>query len=232
MRSEGTDLVRLELVMDYSVPIRRQEGTGIAAVRWSTLAPGQPQHIVAFHRGVLIGLLYAEALVIHSETRIELMNLIERTLNRAYLLAAREATPSLGLDFEAWNLHVDGMTLPLWPWRLVEPIDFDEWIRVHPPLPGNPTTYTATLKAGLRTRSFPDGLWSFTEMPSGLERVLVPSAPLIAARAFAAHSSSDERGGLCVLLHHVNRYYQRLGRFPSGPSYALALSEGLAVLRR
>jgi hypothetical protein len=224
--SAGSDLMRLEIMMDYSAPIRRQAATGAAAVRWSILAPNLPQDACHPYRAALIALLYAEALVIHAETQASLFSLVDAAVNK-YL---KSSSPSC-LTFDDWQLEVAGMAMTLWPWHLMEPMPFEEQMCSHPAAVGNPKSYTAILKAGSPTRSAPEGLWSFTEMPLGQERVCVPSAPLIAAYAFGLESPPEAVCRLCHFLYHVNRYYERLGRFPLA-SYAIALGEGMAAFRR
>lgn len=183
--SAGTDMMRLEIMMDYSSPIQGQGGLGTAAVRWSILARDLPPGVVDLFRAALITLLYAEALVIHSETRAALIAHVDAAVNR-WMQSDPESDPEpVCLTFDDWRLSAASMAVPLWPWHLVEPRHFDEAMRVTSPAVGWPKIYTATLKNGRPRTSAPDGLWSFTEMPLGQERVCVPSAPLIATYAFA-----------------------------------------------
>lgn len=225
--SAGTDLIRLEIMMDYSGPIRGSEAKGTAAVRWSTLAPDLPEELLSTFRAALIALLYAEALVIQDVTRAELLSHVDGAVHR-FLQPSEDPAR---LHFNDWNVKTGGMLFPIWPWVIVDTDAFDQRILSTKPAMACPRTYTATLKKGLRTSSAPEGLWSFTEMPLGQELACVPSAPLIAAYSFGAANDRLNVGGLCVLLHYVNRYYQGLGRFPLA-SYARAVAHGMAALRK
>ncbi len=233
--SAGNDAMRLEIMMDYSGPIRRMGTLGVAAVRWSILALDLPPDFTDLFRAALVTLLYAEALVIHAETRASLLARVDAAVGRWMRSRPTSGPTVTPLAFDDWSLGVAGMAMPLWPWHLMEPKHFQDALQFSSPAVGWPKTYTATLKMGQPTKFAPDGLWSFTDMPPGQERVCVPSAPLIAAYALGLETLTagqpDAVGCLCLLLHHVNRYYESQGRFPLA-SYPVALRQGMAALER
>ena len=151
--SAGTDLIRLEIMMDYSGPIRRNEDTGTAAVGWSTLAPDLPEELLSTFRAALIALLYAEALVIQDVTRAELLSNVDSAVHQ-FLQSSENP---VRLQFNDWNVKTGGMLFPIWPWVIVDTDAFDQRILSTKPAMGCPRTYTATLKRGLRTSSAPGG---------------------------------------------------------------------------
>jgi hypothetical protein len=223
----GTDLIRIEIMMDYSGPIWGNEDKGTAAIRWSMLASDLPEELLSPFRAALIALLYAEALVIQDVTRGQLGSCVNNAVHRFI----QSSDDTARLDFDEWNVKAGGKLFPIWPWVIVDTDAFNQRILSTKPALGCPRTYTATLKAGPRTSSAPEGLWAFIEMPLGQELACVPSAPLIAAYSFGATNNRVIVSGLCVLLHNVNRYYQGLGRFPLG-SYARAVAHGMAAVRK
>lgn len=229
----GRDLIRLQILMDYSEPITGTPGqktSGLAAVRWSILDPSVPQETIEVYRAALITALYAEVLVIDADSRTELSARVDGAVKRWKLSGVKPER----LDFDPWSINVSGMgSVPLWPWRMMSPQSFEARVKFTRMAVGNPKTYTATLKADRPSRSHPAGLWAFTEMPLGLGKVCVPSSPLIAAHAYGKEmieaGRHDAVAPLCFLLEQVNRYYRALGKFPLGRQ-ALALSEALAAL--
>lgn len=146
--SAGNDLIRLEILMDYSEPISlRQATTGTAAVRWSILDSSISQETLNFYRAALIALLYAEALVIQAETRPGLFSRVDAAATQ-YLVS----TSPTSLTFDDWLLEVAGIAgMPgfagtLWPWQIIEPSAYQQRLLSHPPAHGCPKTYTAILK--------------------------------------------------------------------------------------
>jgi hypothetical protein len=233
----GHDLIRLEVSMDYSEPITGRPGhdsKGRATVRWITLDPGIPPQRLHRYRAALIASLYAEVLIVNSETRLGLMSLVDKAVAKArHTMVIGEK--NLGFDFDEWNIYVNGLGLmPIWPWVLMEADQFNDWLGFFPPATGNPKTYTATLRSEPPTRKAPAGLCALIDMPGpDLTKVCVPSAPLIASYDFGqdmnASGHLEHIVDICSLLEHVNRYYRTHGEFAVG-THALALASAMSAL--
>jgi hypothetical protein len=242
-RRTGFDLIRLEILMDYSNPIK-QPGTnsiGTAAVRWSTLSHELPPATADFFRAALIAALYAEVLVIDADNRTELTARVDTAYKRWIAQTNNEGKPT-NQFFDEWNTKVAGVgVMPIWPWRIVEPKVFEDMIKLVPPVAGNPLTYTATLKSisPVTKTSEPDKVWAFTEMGIAQMKVCVPASPLIAAHAFVLECFSENKFEsvflLFFLMDQVNCYYQKIGKFPIGKqseALAAALAAAGVVLRQ
>ena len=242
LRSKGQDLIRLEILMEYSVPGSHKPDDppgGTAAVRWSTFRPDVPANRFDDMRADLITLLYAEVLVIDAERRAELTARIDKAVERWGRSGSQSDRSPQRLEFDAWDITIPKLaplfgSIRIWPWQIIEPKDFEWRLQQIPPTLRSSTIYTAILKAGLPDRLSPAGVWSFTEMPVEMGNVCVPSSPLIAAYAFGlemlAARKPDPVTRLCALLDQVNRYYRTLGRFPLG-GQAIAFAAALKAMK-
>jgi hypothetical protein len=124
-------------------------------------------------------------LVNHQEIRSELFD-------RMAQAALRVLEGDGNLTFEPWALHVADMDFPIWPWVLTEP----EGVL-------DAKTYTATLQS-----SSDGSLAIHLKMALGQERILAPSAALIAASALATALNESERARLARVLLGINAHYQ------------------------
>lgn len=215
--SAGTDLLRLQIIIDFSVLVRQ----GVAAVRWAS--PSQlPHETETLARITLVTLFYIEILWAHDETRGELFTRIDR--------ASQEILHSNGnssFKFENWEVHVLGKGYPIWPWRIVTPEILSGALSPHLSKPKN---YVVTLKSGKPTNYRPNGIWIFIDMSRGQERILAPASVLIALSTLSEElTHKDERKKLALLLWHVNRYYETPNRVRmwSGPQAVAAAIEVL-----
>jgi hypothetical protein len=175
-----TDLLRLEVLMDYQVTARG--GSGIAAVRWQPLTesaalPGDRSRIA------LAALHYGRILSVHGESREELFR-------RVGLAAHDLAEGAAEAQFEPWPLQIGGTSFDIWPWYLVEPAQL------------KPRTYTSTLKDEGRGH-----LSVWLKMAWGLENVLAPASALLAISALALELDAKDRIVLGHTLVAMNDYY-------------------------
>jgi len=188
---------RLDTVMSFNLLFG---GPGFAAIRWHLLAPhptlSETQMSIA-----LATLQYAHILVVHNETRSELL---DRVGNAALGLMAGDAV----LNIAPWHLEVAGRQFQLWPWILGKPEEVSK-----------PKTYVATLiqpSGGTPRLLF--------KMALGSTRVLAPSAALIPLYVISTILSDRDRTRLGQTLKAVNKYYGTLGaaRLNSEPKALLA----------
>ncbi len=174
-----TEHLKLDVLMKFDI----RSGQGVAALRWIVM---RPHASLSYEqtRIALVALLYARTLVNHQETRGELFDRMAQ--------AARRVLQGDGnLTFEPWTLHVAGRDFSIWPWVLTEP--------------GRATdakTYTATLQS-----TSGGSLAIHLKMALGQERILAPSAALIAASGLAIALNDSERTRLAGVLIGINTHY-------------------------
>lgn len=240
----GEECLRLQILMDYSDPIARDEGAeafGTAAVRWSVLSDefGNGLHAAsALHVGqaILITLLYAEMLTFaprgeawdteHTDNRLELFRRIQEAIG-----VCVKSDDWTELLLKAWNTP-DGF--PMWPWHIREwnevearrPHAFADWAPEQTLL----KTYTATLWTGPATPLTPQG-WTLTfqEPRDRNLSACLPAVPLVAMAAFMAGAKGDNRSMLPSLLRRVNLYYGSAGQTRRGME-AMAVRAALQTI--
>ncbi len=196
-----TEHLKLEVLMEFDI----QSGQGGTALRWVVVRP-HPGLSDEQCRIALVALLYARTLVNNAETRVELFDRMAR--------AARQVLEGDGrLEFEPWLLHVFRRDFSIWPWTFTEPDRI-------------PTakTYTATLQSMAR-----GSLAIHLKMALGQDRVLAPSAALIAATALATVLNDSGRVRLARVLLAINAHYQSSGKISLGSEPA-ALAAAMPVL--
>jgi len=211
-RFAGYDCLRLEILMDYSEPIRewgRPDSFGSAAIRWIRIDDDllSTSERYNFFRTILVALHYAKILSAHNETRSELFTRTEVAVEKCMLSEGKTS-----VDFTPWDLHIrdpvgiaGDSTISIWPWKIVEPETIDA-MRSFAAV-GYPKTYVETLKVGSKSRLAPSGFWSYLDMPIGGERLLAPASVLLAIKTLSLELVEQDRQSLAILLWHVNRYY-------------------------
>ena len=205
--SPGADVMRLDILMEYSVRM----GGGAAALQWTDPMGGGPP--IQAH---LVALLYGRILSVHKETREELFG---RVGDLAMQNVRSEG--ATGFEFTPWVLHVGfgGGDHTLWPWEIVPP----EQITA-------PKTYSAILKHGETTSRAPLGRWIHLDMAMELERVLAPSSALIAVAGLSTACDQETRYFLALLLWQMNVYWGSPHRVSLG-SEALAYAAADSAIR-
>jgi len=205
--SSGVDVMRLDVLMDYSIRF----GSGSAALQWT-----DPMDGGAPIQAHLVALLYGRILCIHKETREELFG-------RVGDLAVQNirSEGATGFEFSPWVVHVGfgGGDHTLWPWEIVPPEQMT-----------SPRIYSAILKHGEPTSRAPMGRWIHLNMAMGLERVLGPSSPLIAIAGFSRACDEETRYFLALLLWHMNAYWGSPDRVSLGTE-ALAYAAADSAIR-
>ncbi|HZX13473.1 MAG TPA: hypothetical protein VFF49_03650 [Thermodesulfobacteriota bacterium] len=225
--SAGYDCLRLEILMDYSEPIRKRglDSLGLAAIRWTKIDENLLSTSERYNtfRGILVALHYAKILSAHDETRAELFSRTDEAVEQCILSEGKTS-----IDFKPWNLCirdpvdiVGDFTTPIWPWKVVDSEPIEECDPSFAPV-GYPKTYVETLKVGPKSRSAPGGFWSYLDMPMGGERVLAPASVLLAITTLSRELDDQNRQVLAILLGYVNRYY-------GSPNHVSLASEAKAV---
>lgn len=206
-KSLGVDVMRLDVLMDYSIRF----GTGTAALRWTDpMGGGTPIQVL------LVALLYGRTLVNHKETSEELF---ARVGDLAIQNVRSEG--ATGFEFAPWILHVGlgGGDHTLWPWQIVPAEQI-----------ANPKIYSAILKSGEPTPSAPLGRWIHLDMAMGLERVLSPSSALISIAGLSRACDQETRHALALYLWQMNCYWRSPDRVSIG-SEALAYATAYSSIR-
>jgi hypothetical protein len=170
---------RLELAMDFDL----QLGMGAAAVRWQSLTP-HPFLQDSLARIALVALLYGRTLHTHAPTRGELFQRVEKA---AKMLLEGSTT----FELDNWNIRAGGLSFTIWPWLIVSPEEVTK-----------AKTYVATL---LSVPS--DKLALDLHMAFGQEKVLAPSAPMIALFTVSQELDQQHRRKLGATLLAMNAYY-------------------------
>ena len=205
--SPGADVMRLDILMEYSVRM----GGGAAALQWTDPMGGGPP--IQAH---LVALLYGRILSVHKETR-------EQLFGRVGDLAMQNVRSegAIGFEFTRWVLHVGfgGGDHTLWPWRIVPPEQITD-----------PKIYSAILKHGEPTSRAPLGRWIHLDMAMGLERVLAPSSALVAIAGSSRACDQETRYFLALLLWQMNVYWGSPHRVSLG-SEALAYAAADSAIR-
>lgn len=198
-----TEHLKLDVLMNFDI----WSGQGVAALRWIVTRPhaslSDEQSRIA-----LVALLYARTLVNHQETRGELFDRMAH--------AARRVLQGDGnLTFEPWTLHVAGKDFSIWPWVLAEPGRL-----------ADAKTYTATLQS-----TSGGSLAIHLKMALGQERILSPSAALIAAFGLARALNDSDRVRMAEVLLGINTHYRSSDNIGLG-SERSALATAMPALVR
>ena len=231
--SRGTDLIRLSIHMDYTDPIIVREPTnakGMAAVQWHEVSSDAAQNKI-FLQIILIALLYAEVIVIDSDSRKKLVAFVSSAIERWH---RRNVGSSGNQEFfiDKLTLPIFGIgQMPIWPWEIWEYPVFEALNRLRKGQLGikklRLVNYVVVLKTNRRE---PAEFWSYTEIPISQAKTCAPSAPLIAIYAFIHEMQRAETPVfidlLCMLLNEVHQFYLKLGMFPPG-SQAIAVRHAL-----
>lgn len=205
--SSGVDVMRLDILMEYSVRF----GTGKAALQWTDpMGGGAPV------QALLVALLYGRTLINNKETRKELFG---RVGDLAIQNVRSEG--SAGFEFSPWVLHVGlgGGDHTLWPWQIVLPEQMT-----------SPKIYSAILKHGEPTSRAPLGRRLHLDMAMGLARVLSPSSTLIAIAGFSRTCDQETRYFLALYLWQMNVYWGSPDRVSVGTE-ALAYAAAHSAIR-
>ena len=198
-----TDIVRLDISMSYYSPT----GTGSASVQWIPLSDDSPDL-----RAVLICLLYARVLTIIDETRSKLFWIIDE-LSKANVRDQGQTR----FSFPEWSLDIGHSAPPqhIWPWRIYDSPDGMT----------KPKVYRATLQTS------PKGYFDiYLKMAVGLDRVLAPSAALIAIHSYCLKVDQQGCHELALCLWQINEFYQKPENVRLGKE-SLALNTAMNVIR-
>ena len=191
-RPPGSDAMRLDILMDYRVG----GGFGSAALRWyDPQGGGEPI------KAILVALVYGRILCVHKETRAELFAKVDALAKENVRTEGKT-----GFEFAPWVLHVGlgGGDHTLWPWEMKHPIM------------AKPKVYSAILKVGQASRAAPSGRWLDLSMAFGLERVLAPSAALIAIAEFSRECDQETRYLLALRMWQMNVFWGSPNRISLG----------------
>ncbi len=193
--------------LDISMSYYSLTGTGSAAVQWIPLSDETINL-----RPILICLLYARVLTITVETRAKLFWLIDE-LGKSNVRDQGQT----GFPFPEWALEIGHGAPPqhIWPWGIYDnPNDLIK-----------PKVYRATLETW-RKGYFDIHL----KMAFGLDRVLTPSAALIAIHSYCL--TVDQKGcyELALCLWQINEFYQKPENIRIGKE-SLALNTAMNVIR-
>jgi hypothetical protein len=139
-------------------------------------------------------LLYGRTLVNHAETRTALFERVGTAAN-ALIQGSEKFTTTV------WDLKIAGRSFRIWPWEFSQ-------TRLN-----KAKNYVATVQ---RLRG--DDLGINLKMAFGLERVLAPSAPLIAISTVVDLLKPNER----VLLGHTLACMNVVYETPEGASYIMS----------
>jgi len=200
--------LRMEIMMDTDTR-RLMAGTiGRATVRWKMITP-HPYLSEDRARIAIAALHYGRILFAHNEEpiRTELFHRVQRVAQKLI-----DGEPAF--DFQSWQLHAGGMSLPIWPWLISNP----EKLR-------NPKIYTATM---IRLRTGDLGI--ILNMALGLERILAPASALLPLFALSRELDGHDRVALGAVLRAMNDYYGTPGGTASLGSEVKALRAALPLL--
>lgn len=197
------DVMRLDISMSYY----SLTGTGSAAVRWIPISDDSPNL-----RLFLVCLLYSRVLTIIDETRSKLFWLIDE-LSKSNVHDQGQT----GFPFPEWALQIGHGAPPqhIWPWGIYD--NPDELIK--------PKVYRAILQTS------PKGYFDiYLKMAVGLDRLLAPSAALIAIHSY--YLMVDQKGcrKLAVYLWQINEFYQKPENIRIGKE-SLALYTAMNAIR-
>ena len=172
---------RAEILMHYDL----QLGFGQAAVQWTTLReydylPG------ALARIALVAALYGRTLSNHAPTRTELFH---RVGDAVHGLLEGDDSPRL----TEWYIEPGGIPFRVWPWLIISDAET---------VP-EPKVYVATLYTKLKDRPL-----LHLKMALGMEKILAPSALLIALFAICQELDQVHRKKLGATLLSMNSYYE------------------------
>ena len=194
----GIDAIRLDIAMDYSI----RHGSGSAALKWHELqGVGIENEASEAVKGSLVSLLYGRILCVHKETRAELFAKVDALAKENVRTEGKT-----GFEFTPWVLHVGlgGGDHRLWPWEMKDPTLIE------------PKVYSAVLKLGQPTSAAPNGKWIDLSLALGLERVLVPSAALIAIAGFSHECGQEARYLLALRMWQMNVFWRSPDRISVG----------------
>lgn len=194
---------RLDVLMEHDL----QYPAGVAATEWANPV-SHPEFSEADLRSITAVSLYARTLVNHTETTAELLR---RVTGASAALARGVET----FDLAPWDITVGGRRFAIWP-----------WVRGVASEMSGAKHYVSILSAAR-------GGFAFNlNMAFGLERVLAPSAPLLALEFLARSLVHADRLFLAELLQRVNEYYAAAGAAALGSdrtALAFALSSRSVV---
>jgi hypothetical protein len=181
---EMTDILRLEVLMDFEVNARGSHsgGDGIAAVRWQPLT--QSAALTKDRaRVTLAALHYGRILAVHRKLREELFH-------RVSLAARGLADGSPETQFDTWPLHIGDASFNIMPWHMVQPDHL------------KPKTCASTLKIHDRGR-----LSVYLKTAFDFEHILAPASALLAISTLAQELADEDRVLLGRVLLAMNDHY-------------------------
>ena len=194
---------RLDVLMEHDLRYPQ----GVATTEWVNPEP-HPEFSEAQVRCITAVSLYARTLVNHMETTAEL-------LRRVTGASAALTSDVQKLDLAPWDITVAGRRFAIWPW-----------------VPGVAGEMSGA-KHYVSILSAAKGGFAFTlKMAWGLERVLAPSAPLLALEFLVRTLEPADRLFLAELLRRVNDFYSAAGAAALGSdrtALAFALSSSAVV---
>ncbi len=201
------ELLRLHLHMHYNPVLSR----GVAALDWEFLAP-RNDDLKAF----VVVLLYARILVVHDETRTQLLQVVDE-LSKQNIRDGGKT----GFQFREWTFRA-GPGAPdqrIWPWQLSkDPLSVRD-----------SKAYTATL-LGFTGGPLAGRFGINLDMAWGQERVLAPSSALLAISSYAESTDAQGRYELALFLWQISEYYRSPDRVRIG-SEPIALKAASDALR-
>jgi hypothetical protein len=188
----GEEAMRLDILMQYFV----LNGFGSAALRWhDPMNGGEPI------KAALVALLYGRILCIQKEARSELFARVDALAKENV-----RTKGAAGFEFQPWILQVGmgGGAQTLWPWEMKNPYL------------AKPKIYSAVLRVGRPTWMAPSDAFLDLTMAWGLERILAPSAALIAIAGFSRECQRETRHFLALFLSQMNQFWGSPDRIALG----------------
>ena len=178
--SKPRALLNLKLYMDFNL----RTGLGAAATVWDTMDDGHPNLYAPRDNYALIALLYGRTLSNHAPTRVELFN-------RMGDIASKLITNNPKLEIEDWRISVAGISFTIWPWKIIPVQNLKK-----------PKIYSASLLEAAHNKVRLD-----LKMALGQEKILSPSAPLLALDSIAGMLSASGLNMLGQTLLAMNDFY-------------------------
>jgi hypothetical protein len=229
----GREVMRLELLMDYSGAFFHPGRAPVAAIRWTVFSDAVEAKQLDGWRAISSLLPYGKVLGLAIEHRRELQRRVGEALN-----VRSDSGYVEPLAFAPWTMeHLDGRRCVLWP------CDADTWANLEARRPNSKMyadgtmidflkTYSATLFEGPACDRAPDGYWLRLEpIDSELSSILLPVAALLAITDATAQATTENIPPLIgAALRHLNALYHDLENVPIGSEgQALAAAFGLVA---